>query len=172
MAREALILDEKTVAGTDFAPLPAAWYNVEIEEVEAREVKSGKNEGKEMYNYKLKVVGGDHDGRFLFVNACLWKEAIFTQVNIQQATGLSEKGDTKFQIADEDDLVGKEMKVRVIQKDKYVKPGEEPELDEEGNPVKDNEVKSFKSINATSPAASKGGGKAKGAKTASGDFSL
>jgi len=176
VAREALILDEAVANGSDFTPLPAAWYDVEIDEVEEKESTSAKNPGKPMYKYKLKVVGGDHDGRILFVTACLWNEAIFTQVDIQKALGIEPEdlgnGKKKFVIADEDDLVGKELKVRVVLKDKYVKPGEEAELDEDGNPVKDNEVKSFKARGATSPAAAKGG-KAKGtAKKADGGFDL
>lgn len=176
MAREALILDENVAAGSDFAPIPAGWYKVEIEEVEEKEAKSEKNLGKPMYNYKLKVVGGDHDGRMLFVTACLWKEAIFTQVNIQKAVGIAPaeavNGKVPFAIADEDDLIGKEMLVRVIQKDKYTKPGEDPETNPDGSLVQDNEVKSFKPAGATSPAAAKGS-KAKGtAKKADGGFDL
>lgn len=166
MAREALIIDEEVAnGGGTFKPIPAAWYHVEIEDVEAREVKQGKNAGKEMFNYKLKVIGGDYDGRKLFVNACLWKEAIFTQRDIQAALGLYTRGETSFSIADEDQLIGKELKVRVVQKDKFVKPGEDPELDEEGNPVKDNEVKGFAPLTGAAPAA---GGKKAGAKKAGG----
>lgn len=176
MAREAIIIDESVAEGTTtFKPLPAGWYTVEIEDVEEREAKSQKNLGKPMYNYKLKVIEGDHEGRKLFVTACLWAEAIFTQVDIQKALGIApaeaENGKVRFEIADEDDLIGKELKVRVKVKPKYVKPGEEPELDEEGNPVKDNEVNGFKSLDSVSPAAGKV--KAKGTKkTATGDFDL
>lgn len=176
MAREAIIIDESVAEGTTtFKPLPADWYHVEVEDVEERESKSAKNAGKPMYNYKLKVVGGDYDGRKLFLTACLWKEAIFTQVDIQKAIGIAqppaENGKVPFVIADEDELIGKEFKVRVVVKDKYVKPGEEPELDEEGKPVKDNEIKNIKSLDSASPAASKA--KAKGTKkSADGDFEL
>lgn len=159
MAREALIIDEEVAnGGGTFKPIPAAWYHVEIEDVEVREVKSGKNAGKEMFNYKLKVIGGDYDGRKLFVNACLWKEAIFTQRDIQAALGLYKRGETKFEIADEDQLIGKELKARVVQKAKFVKPGEDPELDEDGNPVKDNEVKGFGPLAGAAPGATKKAG--------------
>jgi hypothetical protein len=175
VAREALILDEAVANGSsDFKPLPAAWYDVEIDEVEEKESTSTKNPGKPMYKYKLKVVGGDHDGRILFVTACLWQEAIYTQVDIQKALGIEPEdlgnGKKKFVIADEDDLVGKELKVRVIQKDKYVKPGEQPEKNEDGSLVQDNEVKSFKARGAATP-----GTKAKakaGAKQSDGSFAL
>lgn len=163
MAREALIIDEEVAnGGGTFKPLPAAWYTVEIEDVEAREVKAGKNAGKEMFNYKLKVIGGDYDGRKLFVNACLWKEAIFTQRDIQAALGLYKRGETAFQIAEEDDLIGKELKVRVVVKNKFVKPGEDPELDEDGEPVKDNEVKGFGPAGGTAAPAKKAGAKKAG----------
>jgi hypothetical protein len=176
VAREAIIIDESVAAGsTQFKALPAGWYHVEIEEVEERESKSAKNAGKPMYNYKMKVVGGDHDGRKFFVTACLWKEAIFTQVDIQKALGIplaeAEDGKVRFEIAEEDDLIGKELKVRLKVKDKYVKPGEEAELDEEGKPLKDNEANGFKSLDSVSPGAAKA--KAKGTKkSADGEFDL
>ena len=177
MAREAIIIDEATAEGSStFAPLPAAWYDVVIEEVEAVEVQNGKNAGKEMFKYKFKVEGGDHDGRILFSNSCLWQGALFTQVDIQKAVGIAQpeakNGKVAFQIAEEDDLIGKELKVRVIQKPKFVKEGEEPELDEEGNPVKANEVKSYKARGANSPAAAKGGKAKAGAKQSDGSFAL
>jgi hypothetical protein len=163
VARAVIDLNEEVAnGGGTFAPLPAAWYHVEIEDVEAREVKAGKNAGKEMYNYKLKVVGGDFDGRKLFVNACLWPEAIFTQRDIQAALGLYKRGETKFEVADEDELIGKELVVQVVLKDKYVKPGEVAEKDEQGNLVQDNEVKKFKAVGGSAPAAKKSGAKKAG----------
>lgn len=165
MAREALIIDEEVAnGGGSFKPLPQDWYTVEIEDVEEKESKSAKNLGKPMFNYKFKVVGGDHDGRKVFTTACLWKEAIFTQRDIQAALGLYERGETKFQIADEDQLIGKELKIYVVVKPKYVKPGEEAELDEKGEPLQDNEVKKFAAVGGATPAA----GKKAGAKKAGG----
>jgi hypothetical protein len=133
--------------------------------VEEREVKAGKNAGKEMFGYKFKVVGGDFDGRKLFTQACLWAEAIFTQRDIQKAVGIEPEkavnGKVAFRIADTDDLIGKELKVRVIVKDKFVKPGEEPETNPDGTLVQDNEVKGYAPLtanSAASPAAKKAGG--------------
>jgi hypothetical protein len=167
VAREALIIDEEVAnGGGTFKPLPAAWYTVEIEDVEEVQVKAGKNAGKDMFKYKLKVIGGDYDNRKLFVQACLWNEAIFTQRDIQKAVGIPlpepVNGKVKFEIADEDQLIGKEIKVRVIVKDKFVKPGEEAELDEDGNVVKDNEVKGFAPAAGAAPAAKKAGAKKAG----------
>jgi len=165
VAREALIIDEDVATGGTFAPLPKDWYHVEIEDVEEKESKSQKNLGKPMFNYKLKVIGGDFDGRKLFVQSCLWMEAIFTQRDIQAAIGyasMSEpdgSGKRKFTIADEDELIGKELKVYVIVKDKYVKPGEEAEKNPDGSLVQDNEVKKFAPLAGTAgPAAAKKAG--------------
>lgn len=165
MAREALIIDEDVATGGTFAPLPKGWYHVEIDDVEEREVKAGKNKGKEMYGYKFKVVGGDFDGRKLFTQSCLWAEAIFTQRDIQKAVGIAApaavNGKVPFIIADTDELIGKELKVMVIVKDKFVKDGEEPETNPDGTPVQDNEVKRFAPLTAgstASPAAKKAGG--------------
>jgi hypothetical protein len=169
VAREALIIDEDIATGGNFTPLPKAWYDVEIEDVEEVASKSAKNLGKPMYKYKFKVVGGDFDGRKLFTQACLWPEAIFTQRDIQAALGFplgepNAQGKRAFLIADEDELIGKELKVQVIVKDAYVKAGEEPELDEKGEPLKDNEIKRFAARAGSAPAA----GAKKGAKKAGG----
>jgi hypothetical protein len=165
VAREALIIDEDVATGGAFEPLPKGWYHVEIEDVEEVASKSAKNLGKPMYKYKLKVVGGDFDGRKLFPQACLWPEAIFTQRDIQAALGIelgeSKNGKRTFLIADEDDLIGKELKVRVIVKPKFVKEGEEPDTKPDGSPAEDNEVKGYAPLtanSAASPAVKKAGG--------------
>ena len=165
MAREALIIDEDVATGGTYAPLPKAWYHVEIEDVDEVQVKAGKNIGKDMYKYTFKVVGGDFDGRKLFTQACLWAEAIFTQRDIQKAIGIEPpaavNGKVPFVIADTDELIGKELKISVIVKDKFVKPGEEAETNPDGSTVQDNEVKRFAPLTAgstASPAAKKAGG--------------
>jgi hypothetical protein len=168
VAREALIIDEDVATGGNFTPLPKAWYDVEIEDVEEVASKSAKNAGKPMYKYKFKVIGGDYDGRKLFTQACLWAEAIFTQRDIQAALGIplgepNAQGKRAFLIADEDELIGKELKVYVVQRDMYVKEGEEPEVDEKGEPLKENEVKRFAARAGSAPAGAKkkaGAGKA------------
>ena len=171
MAREALIIDEDVATGGTFAPLPKDWYHVEIEDVEEKESKSTKNLGKPMYNYKLKVIGGDYDGRKLFFQSCLWTEAIFTQRDVQKALDYPSLGEPNaqgkrpFNIADEDELIGKELKVYVIVKDKYVKPGEDAEKNPDGSLVQDNEVKKFAPVAGATPAA---GAKKAGAKKAGG----
>lgn len=177
MAREALLIDESVATGGAFKPLPKAWYHVEIEDVEEREVKQGKNKGREMYGYKFKVVGGDYDGRYLFTQSCLWLEAIFTQRDIQKAIGFESLGEPNkdgkrpFTIADTDELIGKELKVYVIVKDKFVKDGEEPEEDEDGNVLQDNEVKRFAPLKSEGGAA-KAPGKAKKGASKAGEFDL
>ena len=170
MAREALIIDEDIATGGGaFKPLPKAWYHVEIEDVEETESKSAKNLGKAMYKYKFKVVGGDFDNRKIFTQACLWAEAIFTQRDIQKALGIvapaAENGKVRFEIADPDELIGKELKIYVIVKPKFVKEGEEPEVDADGNELEDNEVKGFAPLKGAAPAAA---GKKAGAKKAGG----
>lgn len=170
MAREALIIDEETATGGNFAPLPQAWYHVEIEDVEEVASKSAKNLGKPMYKYKFKVIGGEQDGKKAFTQACLWPEAIFTQRDIQKAIGYQSLGERNaqgkipFLTAEEDELIGKELKVYIIVKDKFVKAGEEAELDVDGKPVQDNEVKKFAPLAGATPAA----GKKAGAKKAGG----
>ncbi len=162
MAREALIIDEDVATGGTFKPLPQDWYHVEIEDVEEVASKSEKNVGKPMYKYKFKIIGGELDGRKTFTQACLWPEAIFTQRDIQKALGIAlapaENGKVKFAIADEDELIGKELKIYVIVKEKFVKKGETQELDADGEPLQDNEVKKFAPLKGATPAAAKKAG--------------
>lgn len=165
MAREALIIDEEVAnGGGAFKPLPQDWYTVEIEDVEEVASKSAKNLGKPMYKYKFKIIGGDFDGRKTFTQACLWPEAIFTQRDIQKAIGFASLGERNaqgkipFLTADEDELIGKELKIYLIVKDKFVKAGEEAEVDEDNNPLKDNEVKKFAPLKGSTPAAAKKAG--------------
>jgi len=167
VAREALIIDEEVAnGGGAFKPLPQDWYHVEIEDVEEVESKSAKNLGKPMYKYKFKIIGGDLDGRKTFTQACLWPEAIFTQRDIQKAIGYPSLGEPRadgkrpFLTADEDELIGKELKIYVVVKDKFVKEGEEAEKNPDGSLVQDNEVKKFAPLagTATGPAAAKKAG--------------
>lgn len=171
MAREALLIDEDVATGGAFKPLPKAWYHVEIEEVDEVQVKAGKNKGKDMYKYKFRVIGGDFDKRVLFTQSCLWAEAIFTQRDIQKAIGYpsigepNAEGKRPFITADEDELIGKELQVYVVIKPKHVKEGEEPEVDEDGNELEDNEIKRYAPLKGATPAA---GAKKAGAKKAGG----
>lgn len=174
MAREALIIDEDVATGGGFAPLPKGWYTVEIDEVDETTSKSTKNLGKDMYKYKFKIIEGEFAGRKLFTQSCLWAEAIFTQRDVQKAIGFQSLGEPNAQgkrpfiIADPDELIGKELKVYLVIKDKYVPEGEEPEEDENGEPLKENEVKRFAPVKGSTPAAA---GKKKGASKA-GEFAL
>lgn len=174
MAREALIIDEDVATGGGFTPLPKAWYTVEIDEVDEVESKSAKNTGKPMYKYKFKIIEGEFADRKLFTQACLWQEAIFTQRDIQKALniplGKTENGKVAFLIADPEDLIGKELKVYVVIKDKYVPEGEEPETNPDGTPVQENEVKRFAPVGgASAPAA---GGRKKAGAAKAGEFAL
>lgn len=165
MARITLNLDEKTAnGGGEFPILPVGWYNVEILEVEDKASGSVKNNGKPMYNYKVEILDGDSAGRKLFINACLWAEAIFTQRDIQKALGLWEAGDTSFEVAEIEELEGQKLQVFVSTKDKFFKPDVPEEERYEVDPVtgekvhiKDNEVKKYRAIGgaAGKPAAKK-----------------
>ena len=148
--RIVLDLDGDLAQGSgNFEPLPEGWYDVIIDDVEARTSKSDKNSGKPMYGYKFKVEGGDFDGRIVFTNACLWKEAIFTQRDIQQAIGTWESGNGKLEINTPEELIGQTLKIKVAIR--------------EYNGEQQNDVKRFLSSDGAAP-------KAKAKK--SGGFSL
>lgn len=174
------LTDEETSGKASyFPPIPAGWYDVEIEDISDRVTgPDSKKPGTPGYGFKFRLLDGQEteegkslDNKRLFTNAWLAAGQLFTIHDIAVAVGLHEKGNKEFTVPEKDELIGRELKVRVIVKDKYFKKGVAP-LDTEGNVFagkagqekqKDNEVKGFKSINesvsASSPAPAKKGAK-------------
>lgn len=151
-----------TEAGASFEPLPKGWYTVEIDEVDdSRTVGSGDWKGEISRNYKFKVIDGDYSGRIIFANAIIsakrggknqsspldWSHG---QKAIQKALGSTwEKGQEQFEVFSADEMVGKELKVKV---------GIRSYANKEGEEVETNDVKSYLSVDGTSPSASKKSG--------------
>ena len=119
MARLSFSLtDNEATSGDSFEPLPEGWYNVVIDSVEEQESKSAKNKGKPMYVIDYKVQGGDFDGRTKREWSCLWAGALFTQVSLQKAIGRPETvANGNLDVLEPDDLVGKELKIKIKHKE-------------------------------------------------------
>lgn len=165
--RIVLTLDSESANSTgEFTPLPEGWYDVVIDEVDSDgTVQSGDWKGEPAYNYKFKVEGGDNDGRTVFHRVIIsgksggkagsipinWSTG---QKTIERVLGNWEKGQESLSISTPDELVGKNLKIKVGIRT-YEKDGEEREA---------NEVKSILSTDGKAPASK--------AKKKSGGFSL
>lgn len=161
MANDRIVLNltDDDLTEQKFTPAPAGWYPVEIEEIETRESKSAKNPGKPFYSIKFKSVDEDRfKGRF-FDNVMLWQGAHYDIVAIGKALGLIESaGD--FSIPTEDELLGKELEVRVVIEKYTNRDDEEAER---------NAVKGYRGLEAGKTAAK---GKAKPKAGAKAGFKL
>jgi len=109
-------VSKKETAAGNQTMLPRGWYKVTVSDVELRESKSEKNNGKPMYAVECTVnEPAEYEGRKLYTNACLWEGALYTVIGLMKAVELIEQN------IDEGDLVipgpgaflGKECMARV-----------------------------------------------------------
>jgi hypothetical protein len=83
--------EEAASEGRDMEPLPTGKYLCTITDVDMRESKSAKNNGKPYYAIELTVVedkrGGIYVNRKMWTNAMLFPPALYTIVQIMKAMG-------------------------------------------------------------------------------------
>ncbi len=124
---------------TGFDPLPAGWYQVEIENAEIKETKA--KTGKFLH-LELCVVGENYNGRKLFPNINLMNpNAKAVEIGMRELAAVGQACGLNA-IADTNDLLGKmiEARVKVVSADKS------------GNGEPDNVVTAYRPIGATPPA--------------------
>lgn len=156
-ARLSFNLSEEDVKGKSFEPVAEGWYDVVIDNVEEQASKSEKHSGKPMYVVYFKAVNEEFNGTQR-TYACLWEGALFTIINIMKSTGFKvEVG--KLEIPEADEFIGKELQIKLVIED-YV--------NNDGEAAKRNNVKSFKALGGSKPAAKKAPAKGK----AAGGFAL
>lgn len=119
-----------------FEPAAPGWYHVEIDEVELKESKSQKNPGKPFYSLKYKSVDEDKFKGKFFDNVMLWNGAHFSLVGLAKALGLIESAG-ELVVPTEDELIGKELLVKVAIEDYVNRDGED---------AKRNSVKAYKAL--------------------------
>ncbi len=97
--------------------LPRGDYHVALTDIELREVREGKNEGKSYWNLEFTIQSGPHENRKLWTNCMLFSPALYTFAQLMKACGYDvEEGE--FEVPDPDDLIGKVMVVGVTKKGK------------------------------------------------------
>jgi hypothetical protein len=123
MARIALNVSQETfdsAENRDFAPVPVGWHTVNIFEVTNKlSSAQAKNPGQPQLNVQFKIADGhDHANRRLFKLFNLFGETPFDTINFFKALGYTLE---EVKSLDTDDLLGKELQVRVAHEVKQIK---------------------------------------------------
>lgn len=114
---------EAKAEGKDFEPLPRGWYHVALTDGEVKAVKEldadgnpNKNAGKPYWRLEFTVQSGKYEGRKAFTNAMLFQGAAYTLVQLLKSTGFMKPDQSagEVDIPPLDDIIGKEMEVRVV----------------------------------------------------------
>lgn len=149
--RIVLSLTEDDLKERTFGPAAPGWYPVEIDEVDVKVAgPNSKNPGKPMYGITYVSTDKDlHSGKFFGDNICLWQGAHYSLVGITKALGIT-SGPGELIVPTDDELLGKELEVRVII-EKYKK--------KDGSDGEKNVVKGYRALGGKAPA---GKAKAKG----------
>jgi hypothetical protein len=138
-----VVLSEKEASSKALEPVPSGWYKVNISDVELRESKSAKNNGKPYYSFEFTIAEGDHEGRKVFTNAMLWDGALYSIVQIMTALGYEvEAGE--LEIPEPDDFLGQELMAKVV-----ITPARK--VDDKEYDAR-NDTKGFRSIEQGAPA--------------------
>lgn len=121
--------------------LPRGDYHVSLTDIEYREVREGKNEGKPYWNLEFTIQSGPYENRKAWTNCMLFSPALYTLAQLLKACGYDiDEGD--FEVPEPDELIGQEMVavITVKGKSKNKQTGEEYEAR--------NEVKGIKAYDA------------------------
>jgi len=135
---------EKEATSEVRTPVPRGEYHVKITDIELRECgENSKNPGSPYWGIEFTVQEGVHAERKLWSNCMLFSPALYTFAQLMKALDYNiSAGD--FLVPDAEDLIGRDVVVRVI-----IKP-------QDGDYDERNEVKGIK---AWGTASKSGGGK-------------
>lgn len=125
--------------------LPRGDYHVALTDVEYREVREGKNEGKPYWNLEFTIQSGPHENRKVWTNCMLFSPALYTFAQLMKATGY-DVDEGEFEVPDPDELIGREMVavVTVKPKSKNKETGEEYDARNEVKGIKAYDADTFK----------------------------
>lgn len=139
--------EEAASEGKSFDAIPSGRYLVNITDIELRESKSEKNNGKPYWHVELTVQEGDFEDRKLWTNVMLFEGALYSLSQLLKSTGF-EDSIKKGIVPSADSLMGKQC-VAVVRRqvDKYLQ-----DQDPTGKPEFKNEVKGFQPAGAVSGA--------------------
>lgn len=125
--------------------LPRGDYHVSLTDIEHREVREGKNEGKPYWNLEFTIQSGPHENRKVWTNCMLFEPALYTLAQLLKACGYDvEAGD--MEVPEPDELIGTEMVAAVVvkAKSKNKQTGEEYDARNEVNGIKKYDASTFK----------------------------
>ena len=112
-------LDLSGVKSSSFSPIPEGTYNLMVDEADVKDTKAGTGQ---YINCKMKIVGGEYDGRFIFTTFNFKNDnAKAVEIGLQQLKNFMEcAGMTDFALKNVVDLVGhKAGAVIKIKSDSY-----------------------------------------------------
>jgi hypothetical protein len=145
--------DEASSEARSAELLPRGDYYTRLTDIDYREVREGKNEGKPYWNLEFTIQSGPYEDRKVWTNCMLFEPALYTLAQLLKACGYDiEEGE--FEVPDPDELIGREMVavVSVKGKSKNKQTGEEYEPRNEVKGIKKYDANTFKQ-----PVASAGG---------------
>jgi hypothetical protein len=133
--------EEASSEARSFDPIPTGMYDAIITDIEERESKSEKNNGKPYWHVELTIQGGEYDLRKVWANVMLFDGALYSLAQLLKATG-HEDAIQKGVVPPMETFVTKKVVVSVKkQRDTYA---EKEENGGDGTPQWKNEVKGFK----------------------------
>lgn len=104
----------------DFEPVPSGKYHVAVTDGELKESgENAKNPGAEYIKWEFTIQDDAYAGQKLWANASLLPHALFTLKGLLAAVGYDTSGEVDFEI---DDVIGKELVVRVTKKGERTNP--------------------------------------------------
>lgn len=128
------VADELPKSDRDFSPLPAGWYAVTISEADIKKTKAGTGSYIKM---RLDVTGPTHQGRVVFSNINIRNPNSKAEEIGQQQLGELMRAVGMPRLEDTDQLVGRSLSVKVVEKHDDFGHG--------------NEVKAYKSAGDAAP---------------------
>jgi hypothetical protein len=133
-----VVMSAKEASSKVFEVLPTGWYKATISDVDLKESKSEKNNGKPFYAIEFTINAPDKfEGRKVFSNVMLWAGAAYSLNQLLNALGINTEADQEVEVPDPDELLGEEMMIRVGYKPaQTVTVRGETKTYDEGNEVK------------------------------------
>lgn len=136
--------------------LPRGDYHAALTDIEYREVREGKNEGKPYWNLEFTIQSGPYENRKVWTNCMLFEPALYTLAQLMKACGRDvEQGE--FEVPDPEEIIGTEVVavVKVKGKSKNKQTGEEYEARNEVDGIKAYDAATFKQPVAAAKASGK-----------------
>lgn len=135
---ETFSVNDLPQSDNDFSPLPAGWYQVHITGAELRNTKAGTGA---YIAVRYDVLGPTHQGRVVFGNLNIRNPNPKAEEIGRQQLGSLMRAIGLAQVSDTDQLIGGQLMIKLA-----IRPAD-------GQYEASNDVKDFKAVGGTAPAA-------------------